>query len=542
MTRLLLTLLTVLLTLTACPMTASPDSVPPRNMALKAFDPHRKSFECRHEADAVPPIDPEAEVWFQEGMRVTSRDLWSNQRDYPKAVTLWAKAAERKHWKAMINLAGVLIEGDGTEPYVVSPDTERAVRIVEEAMKLGIPAAFDLMGSYHQRGLGVKPDTSRAYAFWELAADKGSPGAQTFLGRALLAAYDNPEEGIWSNREIGMRMVQCAYAQGHGKAAYELSLEYEVIQKDYARAVPVLHEGVKMGSEDSANSLGSIFDSIAENKGAPATDHARADRYRVLANALYFNPDLRLPNLDKVLPLPPAPLPKWDGNKKTLIDAAKGVVPTPGPASAPPAAPQRTDRAFIPEGFVLPETPQSRVPAQWETTSAPVAGYWLARLMHPCTERQHQWNADQLPLRYAEGELFDRTRPGLVPEDGRIQFHYMGQPVSTPPAAALPANPRVAQGVAREVDQPEPALQCTGDHPCPATGIWQARVADDHPLAATFNQWHRQSYVEKGQPWPDPRALYLDIESQAIAWTWWGQANEERPAGVAHVGLGNPRG
>ncbi|WP_219553143.1 DUF6396 domain-containing protein [Klebsiella pneumoniae] len=29
---------------------------------------------------------------------------------------------------------------------------------------------------------------------------------------------------------------------------------------------------------------------------------------------------LKLPNLDKILPLPPAPLPKWDGNAKTLID------------------------------------------------------------------------------------------------------------------------------------------------------------------------------------------------------------------------------
>ena len=56
-------------------------------------------------------------------------------------------------------------------------------------------------------------------------------------------------------------------------------------------------------------------------------DKARAERYSVFGDALYTNPDLRFPNLDKVLPLPPAPLPKWDSNKQTLIDAAKAVVP-----------------------------------------------------------------------------------------------------------------------------------------------------------------------------------------------------------------------
>jgi uncharacterized protein len=73
-----------------------------------------------------------------------------------------------------------LIEGDGTEPYVVPAQTECAVKIIEEGMRLGIPAAFYTMGSYHQNSLGVNGDISRAYAFFELAADMGSPHAQTF--------------------------------------------------------------------------------------------------------------------------------------------------------------------------------------------------------------------------------------------------------------------------------------------------------------------------------------------------------------------------
>ncbi|MDR0480624.1 MAG: hypothetical protein LBG66_01915, partial [Gallionellaceae bacterium] len=48
----------------------------PRNMNLKAFDPHRKDFICKYEADVVPPIDPEAEQWFQQGLAATSHLLW----------------------------------------------------------------------------------------------------------------------------------------------------------------------------------------------------------------------------------------------------------------------------------------------------------------------------------------------------------------------------------------------------------------------------------------------------------------------------------
>ena len=89
------------LTLTACPMDTK--TTLPRNMSLKAFDPHRPTFACKHEADQVPPIDAEAEEWFQEGLRVTRRELRPHERDYPQAVALWTRAAERKHWKAMLN-------------------------------------------------------------------------------------------------------------------------------------------------------------------------------------------------------------------------------------------------------------------------------------------------------------------------------------------------------------------------------------------------------------------------------------------------------
>ncbi len=541
MTRLLCILFASLLTLTACPMNAKPADVLPRNMALKAFDPHRPSFECKHEANAVPPLDPEAEAWFQEGMRVTSRDLWPNQRDYPKAVELWAKAAERKHWKAMMNLAGVLSEGDGTELYQVLPDTERAIQIVEEAMRLGIPAAFDTMGTFHQNALGVNGDISRAYAFWELAADKGSPRAQAFLGEKLIATYDNPKEGFWGNRKIGLQMLECSFAQGHGKAALILGIDLE-IEKKYSRALLVLHEGVKMGSQESAGGLGTIFGGADMMEGGPAADPAREERYRLLSDVLYRNPDLRLPNLDKVLPLPPARLPTWDGKRETLIDAAKAVVlvPPAPPKSVSSPASQRTGRAHIPEGQTLPERPQVEVLAQYESTRVPEAGYWLSRLMHVTTEQHQAWNETQVPMRYEAGELFDRSRSGLRPEDGRIQFHYLGQPVAVTVQEDVPEHRLVARGIARYGDLPDPPQQCKGSSACPEMGIWAASVPEDHPMAAVFNQWHRQAYLERGQAFPHPKAQHLDVDARAVTWQYWAQVNEVRGGDLTYISVDLP--
>ena len=52
----------------------------PRNMRLTAFEPHRAGFVCIHEADVVPPIDPEAERWLQEGLTLTSSTRWPEDR------------------------------------------------------------------------------------------------------------------------------------------------------------------------------------------------------------------------------------------------------------------------------------------------------------------------------------------------------------------------------------------------------------------------------------------------------------------------------
>ena len=340
-------------------------------------------------------------------------------------------------------------------------------------------------------------------------------------------------------------MLECAYSQGDGRAGYELGLEYATLgQTDKTKKAPALQyfqQAVKWGSERAAGALTSDFDLGPSDTSCVVSevDKPRSERYMILGDALYRNPDLRFPNLDKVLPLPPAKLPMWNGDKETLINAAKAIVPKPATLSAPIAlsVPVRTGRAYIPEGWRLPATPQAPVAAQYEGTAAPLGGYWIARLIYPATERHHAWDAAQVPLRYEAGELFNRTRSGLHDEDGRIGFHYLGQPVEQPLPMAVDEHPLVVRGVGRYGDIPARPRQCKGHFPCPQTGIWSASVAQDHQLSSVFNQRHRQAYLIQGQRFPNPEAQHLAIRSHEVTWHWLGQANEIR-GDLEYVSLG----
>jgi hypothetical protein len=84
-------------------------------------------------------------------------------------------------------------------------------------------------------------------------------------------------------------------------------------------------------------------------------DDPHAERHSQLARTIRLNRDLRYPNFHKVPPLPPAQLPRWDGNLEILVDAAKGLVAVPVVQPTPGA--ERTSRAHIPDGHVLPADP-----------------------------------------------------------------------------------------------------------------------------------------------------------------------------------------
>ncbi len=483
--------------LLACQMQSETSHIPSRNLKLALFDPHMPSFVCEVEADKVPAIDAQANAWFLEARALEGPETIAADRDYKKIVQLTRQAAERKHWKAMLNLASFYIEG--LDP---QKGTEDAVKLVEEGMRMGIPAAYDRMGTYYMNGTGVDQNATRAYAFWLKAAQMGSPQAMTFFGDKLNATYDSENGSFWANKRVAGQMLECAFGQGYGPAAYQLGFliagnrppsgSTGRTQETSARAVWVLHQGVKFGCEDCASKLHIEFDHPVNlaDMIAPHIDKARGERYWVLRTALDFDPDLRFPNLDQVLPLPPAELPTWNGDEDTLINAAKGVTLKEKPPQTT-AASLHSDRRFLPAAFHFRLTSDTSC-----ATHAPSAGYWKIT----GTARE--------PGLYQAGEPFEQDVSDVVWERWDTQWHDEDT-----------VRPRAGVGPTREVSNDTRLMSCPSDVPCPASGVWQPWVQHLHPLRTIVNQPWRQAWLSKGQAFPQAAQDWLlALPDSDITW------------------------
>ncbi|AVR96115.1 SEL1-like repeat protein [Pseudoduganella armeniaca] len=477
----------------------------PRNEQLPLFNPHRPAFTCEIEATKVPPIDAQADAWFREARALEDPDTWEEDRDYKKIVQLTRAAAERRHWKAMLNLASLYLE-KRDPPH--GPDD--ALALVEEAMRLGIPAAYDRMGTYYMEGVGVAADATRAFAFWQKAAEMGSPHAMAYLGDKISATWDSPKDGFWANIPVATKMLGCALGQGYGPAASTLyylqawprlpngSRSGSRTAATKALALQTLQQGIRLGCADCARFLFVEFERPHDlaDMLVPHLDKARSERYDILDDALRFNPDLRLPNLDKILPLPPAQLPQWNGDKKALIEAAKGVT-LKRPQPEPGAPSQANGRAHVDAAYEL-------CPCDDATTAgtAPCAGYWAPTA--PSGSAQLQTHLASLaPSLYQSGEPFDRVYEPAVAGGAPI-IGLAWRRFITVPRDHDTVAPVAVAGIAREILPAELGLSCATGMPCPATGVWQPWLPSGHPASAALNQPWRQAWLVAGQPFPHP--------------------------------------
>lgn len=484
----------------------------PRNQDLPLFEPHRKDFPCTAEATKLPPLDAQANAWFLEARALEDPGIFYEKRDHKRIAELTRMAAERRHWKAMLNLATYYLEG-------IDPDRgdDDAVQLVEDAMRMGVPAAYDRMGTYFMNGTGVEKDATRAYAFWQKAAEMGNPDALAYLAKRLNVGEDR--RGYWSNIPVAFKMMECAMGQGNTEVAYSLHyLSAAPMGADGAvigdrnaetkdRALRVLHLGVKLGCADCARDLWIEFGhprSLSRTI-APHIDEARAERYEMLGDALDYNPYRRFPNLDKVLPLPPAILPPWDGTRESLLAAAMGVVTTPPLPSTP--VPATAGRYYLDPAYRLRKTGES-------TTArvVPFAGYWRPAI-ESSPEDQARQPALARPGLYAKGEAFESINRSKSIGDPVWEYYR------TIPAEPEAVAPQAVPVLVRKVAPVTPAVQCKSDQPCNVGGIWQPWVADSHPLQSIVNQPWRQTWLQAGQPFPQPeRDWLLKLPKEDVTW------------------------
>ncbi|AXH54102.1 sel1 repeat family protein [Pseudomonas amygdali pv. lachrymans] len=260
-------------------------------------------LECHRESDILPNINQEADILYKYGLFLQTKE---GPKDFNDVARYYRIAAAHGHYKAATNLQALITQGLASS----TNGQKETIELVEKFMNLGVPGAYYDMGHYLEAGYGVEQDQEKANAYFRKAADLGSPDAQYYVATLL----GRVKGGV----DIMEQMLHCAAYQGHASAARELA-GYIRESKKFKEAVLIYQISIKAGDSASARRLSKAFE------GPPPTeelyylgvdsDKERADRYRLISKFLKKNEQLgsKLPDIDSIVPLPPAKLPAWDG-------------------------------------------------------------------------------------------------------------------------------------------------------------------------------------------------------------------------------------
>jgi uncharacterized protein len=393
--------LTILLALLLCSCSKKDNSMPSASdmNAVRA----RLAFTCTCEVDHLPQLDSTADQLFKYARYLEKKD---GSKDFDEIARYYRIAAAYGHYKANNNLQGLL-----SDDLVSSPDAPReAVGLALQLIKAGVPGGYYDMGHYLEEGYGVEQDADKARRYFRQAADLGDPDAQSYVGD-LLAPLDRAPD-------IARQMRQCAMDQGFGKAASTLGVDLMGDSK-YAEAIKAFQKGVEAGDSQSASFLENGFKGPQPSAQlyymALPDDAERSRRYELIWQFLTDNENLnpKVPDIDQIVPLPPAELPAWDGTFQWQKeqDAAK--------------PPQKPDEKLVErlarEKNLDPATGLPLAPAKSANAErvplgtavrpgevCPQDGYW-------CVRPFDEWHPEAM-RRFSKGE----TMPQLVLNDPRI--------------------------------------------------------------------------------------------------------------------------
>lgn len=283
------------------------------------------AFTCAHEKDRIPPRDPEADQLYKHARwLVKSNILKQDPEVYPAIERLVRIATAYGHDKANIELRGMLEKSQA-----VSPDpVNEVIDLVQDLIHRGIPAGYYDMGWYLAHGYGVRADQELAFKYYRKSADLGSPQGQYLVGDKL-----SNERKYGSNiAKIGWGMYRCAADQHHAKAANMLGVYLES-NEQHSESMKYFQIAAMEGMDVASYSLAKAF-SLRDHANpigglAQAVDVERERRYRAITDFLhrYDYLNARIPEINDIVPLPPAKLPPWNGKFQWLEEHEANVPP-----------------------------------------------------------------------------------------------------------------------------------------------------------------------------------------------------------------------
>ena len=306
-----------------------PSDPPPARCYAKEQEQQRKTqmaqleqlaaleFTCKKEE--LPPLSEETQQLYNYALYHDLHNMWTGDKGdevWNGLARYYRIAAANGDYKANVRLQYLLNTGRISTDM---PQTEVHNLNEELAKQLPATAYYNLYG-YLDEGYGVRTEEGGKYAYLRKAADLGSREAQYTVAEMLedIEDQNESEEAFKYRMSIAKDLYSCASEQGLGEASNELALGL-LFHKKYSEALIVLHQGVINGNDSSAHRLdkgfsGQYKDGDMYFLNVPE-DKERSKRYNIIWNYLTDNDYLqpKVPDLDEIVPLPPAKLPKWDG-------------------------------------------------------------------------------------------------------------------------------------------------------------------------------------------------------------------------------------
>ncbi|NMY08632.1 sel1 repeat family protein [Pseudomonas veronii] len=331
------------------------------------------AFTCVHEQ--IPSPSAEADELFRYARWLQKNNLLKQDKAVDLEIErLYRIASENGHYKANINLQNGTMRGHFTL------SGAEHLRLSQQLIDVNVATGYYFIGVFLKNGsAGLKQDTAMSLRYFRKAADQGSAQAQYAVGDILAPIDIAPD--------VARQMRRCAAEQGNGDAAIALGVDLKN-ESRYQEALEVFQMGVVAGHESAAGRLEEAF------RGHPPSDRLyylgqqedleRAERYEkiwsLLADYSYANP--KVPEINDILPLPPAKLPTWDG-KLQWLEARLANVPPKKPSEA---LIQQLAKAKLLEPATGRPTPDSPAfikadypePTCTSGQACPQTGYWRA--------------------------------------------------------------------------------------------------------------------------------------------------------------------
>ncbi len=275
-------------------------------------------FTCKKEVQ--PPLSEETQQLYNYALYHDLHNMWTGEKGdevWNGLARYYRIAAANGDYKANVRLQYLLNTGRINTDM---PQTEVHNLNEELAKQLLATAYYNLYG-YLDVGYGVRTEKDGKYAYLRKAADLGSREAQYTVAEMLADIEDEEEtkEAFKYRLNLVKQLWACASEQGLGEASINLGISLQS-DKKYSEAVKVFYQGVKNGDAMSASTLRGGFSQQTTKDNRLdfldlAPDEERSRRYDIIWNYLakydYLQP--KVPDLDEIVPLPPAKLPKWDG-------------------------------------------------------------------------------------------------------------------------------------------------------------------------------------------------------------------------------------